>query len=110
MTMLKQILVNEVTDILGRTPDKEEFRVFMDVISDVWSDRNGKIFLVNIEEAFRDCLKENFWQCEECGEWYLMRSDEWNEDIGGHVCRNCHPYNDPDTLADFQNDLAREGD
>ena len=54
-----------------------------------------------------DWIHDNLHQCEDCGEWYNMEKDGFNDG----VCQECQAHrnaNDPDTIADFMNDLERE--
>lgn len=54
-----------------------------------------------------DWIHDNLHQCEDCGEWYNMEKDGFNDG----VCQECQAHrnaNDPDTIADFLNDLERE--
>lgn len=54
-----------------------------------------------------DFIHDNLHQCEDCGEWYNMEKDGFNDG----VCQDCQAHrnaNDPDTIADFLNDCERE--
>lgn len=54
-----------------------------------------------------DWIHDNLHQCEDCGEWYNMEKDGFNDG----VCQDCQAHrnaNDLDTIADFLNDLERE--
>lgn len=102
--MLKQIIKNEVRDALGRNPDDNELRGFIDCIGDYLLEeerfgRLDKVFLVNIESVIQQYLKDNYKQCPECGEYFEINSDEWNCDR--ECCRNCHDYDD---VADYKYD------
>ena len=100
--MLRQIMMNEIRDALSRNPDEQEYKNFMDYVSDMIleNDRMGKkTFLVDIEHAIIEYRDDNYRQCEECGEWIAYDSDEWNSDR--NCCRNCHDYDD---LSDYLHD------
>lgn len=99
LNMLKKILMNDITDSLGRRPTTDEFKIFVDYINDYLIDQEQsgkKVFLVDVEFAIKECRDAEFKQCEECGEYYLANSDEWNVERG--CCRNCHDYEDPDMM------------
>lgn len=54
-----------------------------------------------------DWIHDNLHKCEECGEWYNMEKDGYNNGL----CQDCQDHrnaSDPDTVADFLNDLERE--
>lgn len=109
MLNFDEIIKNEVVDCLGRNVDDDELKGFVDAIKEyIDTHDNKKIFLANIGCLIYDYRHDNYAQCEECGEWLRTGDDsEWNPDLGW-VCTRCEPYQDPDALADFQNDLARE--
>lgn len=92
---ITDIIRNEITLSIGHNPDKDELQKFIDYIHDSIADsirENKKIYISQIEIAILDCKKENFIQCEECGEWFLP--SEINEATG--CCTKCTPYEDPD--------------
>jgi hypothetical protein len=97
--MLKKILLNEVSYSLGRQPDPDELKNFVDYVNDYITeqDRLGKkVFLVNIESVIKEYRDANYRQCEECGECYEIGSNEWNDD--GYHCVKCKPNYDPDMM------------
>jgi hypothetical protein len=99
--MLKKILLNEVRDALGRNPTAEEFKGFVDYIYDALLDeeRAGKlnqVFLTNISLWIIEYRNGYYRQCADCGEYFLIGSDDWNDD--GIYCVNCKSNCDPDML------------
>lgn len=53
-----------------------------------------------------DWIHDNLLQCDECGEWYMQPEDYKYTGL----CPDCQEHadaNDPDTIADFMNDLDR---
>ena len=100
--MLKQILRAEVKDVLGRNPTDEELKKFADYIYEAYSDMSREkkdMFLADIGLLLYEYRNSNYHQCEDCGEWYEIGSDEWN--IDGYYCIRCKPNADPD----FERDL-----
>lgn len=110
--MLDEVIKNEIADAIGRQPMPDEIGLFCDYINDYMLDKENagelnKILLANIEPVIKQCVKENYKQCEVCGEMYRMDDeDAWNPEKGW-VCRDCEPYQDWDAWADFQNDLNK---
>lgn len=99
--MTKELLMNEITDALGRKPTKEEFNKFLDEINEFGLDckANGKkAFLVDISLLIYQYRDANYHQCSECDCWYEIGSDEWNTDEIDLVCRTCVPLQDPDMM------------
>lgn len=99
--MLKTILMNEVRDALGRNPTAKEFKRFVDYINDALLDeeRAGKlnqVFLTNISLWVIEYRNGYYRQCADCGEYFLIGSDDWNDD--GIYCVNCKANIDPDML------------
>lgn len=109
MINLDEIIKNEVVDCLGRNPDADELAAFMDAVREYLETDDGKKkFFVDVSLLIYDYRDDHYAQCEVCGEWLRTDADgEWNPDMGW-VCTRCEPYHDPDVLADFRNDLARE--
>lgn len=53
-----------------------------------------------------DWIHDNLLKCDECGEWYMQPEDYKYTGL----CPDCQEHadaNDPDTIADFMNDLDR---
>lgn len=97
--MLKEILMNDIRTVIGHNPSADELKVFMDYIRDTYDDLKQKdksMYISNIELALYDCRRDNFHQCEECGDWFLTGSDDWNFD--NYHCINCKPNSDPDMI------------
>ena len=99
--MLKQILRNEVRVVLGRNPTDEELKDFADYVYETYLDmsRKGKpdrLYITDIPALLNKYLEENYRECEECGEYYKIGSDDWNAD--GHYCIKCKPNQDPDMM------------
>ena len=99
--MIKQILMNEVRDVLGRNPTEEEFKGFVDYIVEYFNDqvragKADKVFTADVGLLLYEYRNDNYRQCEDCGEWYLIGSDDWNWD--GCYCVNCKPNQDPDMM------------
>lgn len=99
--MLKQILVNTIADALGRNPTNEEFTFFVDQLQEQYADaiKDGKKILpTDIELWVRETRDGYFKQCDECGEWYMMGDEIWNNEELGDYCIDCIPYQDPDMM------------
>ena len=105
--MLEQVIKNEIVDCLGRNPDDNELRGFMDYVHDYLLEQEkqgklGKTYLADIGLVIYEYRNDNYKQCCDCGEYYLADSDEWNDD--GEHCLNCKPHQDYDTMADYLHD------
>ena len=101
LLLLRQIIKNEVTDLLEREPSEQELNNFMDEISDYLleqTEKGKKVFLVEVEKLIRDYRNSNYRQCEECGVWYEIGSDNWNDLEDVPTCRDCKDYPDPDIM------------
>ena len=97
--MMEQILKNTINIVIGHMPDETEYQTCVDYIEGTLSDmeQDGKrMSTVDILNVLFDCRKDCFAQCEECGEYFLPTSDEWNS--YAHCCRKCKPYADPDMM------------
>ena len=97
--MFRQVLKKSIQTAIGHQPDDAEFQTMMDYIEGTFSDmeQDGKqMDLTAMELAIYDCRKDCFVECEECGEYFLPTSDEWNS--YAHCCRECKPYQDPDMM------------
>lgn len=53
-----------------------------------------------------DWIHDNLLKCRECGEWY-MQPDDYKYNGLCQDCQETEDANDPDTIADFMNDLDR---
>lgn len=100
--------MNEIRDALGRTPTPEEFKSFVDYVNDALLEeerfgRLNQVFLVNISLWIHEYRKDNYRQCADCGEYFLIGSDDWNDD--GIYCVNCKANIDPDMLPGGHDDL-----
>lgn len=98
---ITDIIRNEVELALDHNPSREELAIMVEYIYDGIADKENegkKVYLADIEERIRLCRDENFRQCEECGEWFLL--EEMHE--SGYKCLNCQPYSDPDAWKDEQ--------
>ncbi len=97
---ITEILTDNIAYIIGHTPDKHEFKKFIDGLHDFIADKINekaknprvKIFLSEIEEQLRATCREEFLSCEECCECWLP--DEFNRERG--QCLRCAPHIDPD--------------
>lgn len=97
--MIKEIMRAEIKDVLGRNPDADEVKNFMDYIQDAYNDAQRAkkpFYLADVGLLLYEYRNANYHQCEDCGEWYRIGSDEWNND--GYYCVNCKPNHDPDMM------------
>ena len=94
---ITDIIRNEIENSLGHNPSKEEQSVMMDYIHDAIADKineDKKVYLVDVEFGIKMCRDEQFKQCEECGDWFLL--DDMNE--FGYKCQNCQPNHCEDLI------------
>lgn len=97
---ITDILTDNIAYIIGHSPDKHEFRKFMDGLHDFFCDKinekasnpRSKIFFSDIEMQLRTTCREDFLSCAECGECWLP--EDFNRGKG--QCLRCAPHFDPD--------------
>lgn len=53
-----------------------------------------------------DWISDNLFKCIDCGEWY-MQPDDYKYNGRCPDCQASENAKDPDTIADFMNDLSR---
>ena len=106
--LLDAILRNEFTYQLGHNPDADEWRTFIDYISDYIKtdlEKKRRPNLTDLEEAIKNALNDEFMQCNDCGDFFLP--SEMN-DLGGWYCLNCKPFADPDGMPGGWDDMKAE--
>lgn len=101
--MFRQLIKNEVTDMLGREPDEQELQKFVDEVNDYLLEQtekgnDKKVFFVDLSILMLDYRNANYRKCEECGNWYEIGSDNWNDLEDVPTCRDCKDYPDPDIM------------
>ena len=76
MACVKNILVNDVKDLLGHKPSKAEFKSALDYL-DKYIDDNT--MLVDVEMILRDWRSDCCKRCECCGEYFLteLMEERW---------------------------------
>lgn len=96
MAIIKNILENELKDILGHEPSKAEFKSAMDYIEYYAYD---KTTLLDVEMILKDWESDCLTRCEACGELYLTELLE-ERFVGGRMFRVCGV----DCLLEIKND------
>lgn len=85
--MIKQIIKNEIKDVLGHEPSDLEYKSAMEYLNDNISEKD---FLVDISLALHDWRSSYCVKCQGCGEYFLTEdciksADMWFCD---ESCRN----------------------
>lgn len=83
MSMIKSIIKNELDKRLGRIALSEDINNAIDYISD-WVASIKFPTLSDIIEALDSFIKDNYAQCEICGEYY--NPDDMSWEYGRLVC------------------------
>ena len=73
MSLLKNIITNEIKDILGHEPSSSEYKSAFEYIS---NNIDEKSMLIDIEEYLAEWKDDCLVQCEQCGEWHLREEME----------------------------------
>lgn len=81
--MLKQIIVNELTSLLGHKPSAAELKSAMEYFTDRFDE---KMCIVNANVIFNDWVHDRCCKCESCGEYFLI--DEMDLLERGWSCSN----------------------
>lgn len=68
MTLLKQLLHNEIKSVLGNTPTDKEFASAIEYIKENVSEKDH---LIDVELIARDWLHDKCVKCAGCGEFHL---------------------------------------
>lgn len=84
MSTIKSIIKNELDKRLGRDALSEDINNAIDYISD-WVAFIKNPVLSDITEALDSFIKDNYAQCEICGEYYKF--DEIEHYYGREVCQ-----------------------
>ena len=76
MACVKNILVNDVKDLLGHKPSKVEFKSVLEYLDKYIEDTT---MLVDIELLLREWRSDCCKQCEQCGEYFLseLMEEHW---------------------------------
>lgn len=96
MAIIKNILENDIKDLLGHEPSKSEFKSALDYLNTYVDD---KTMLVDVELMLRDWRSDCCTQCAGCGEYFLT---ELTEEcfVGAGMFRVCGV----DCLLEIKND------
>ena len=104
----KNALQGEICGLIGHNPDDDEFEQMSIYAADYVADcvNEGKLpNLTGLGYSLLVCKKEQFIQCNECGDYFLPR--EINS-CGGCYCLGCKPNYDPDGMPGGWDDLKTE--
>lgn len=96
MAIIKNILENELKDILRHEPSKAEFKSALDYINHYVDD---KFTLLDLEMTLKDWASDCLTRCEACGELYLTELLE-ERFVGGRLFKVCCV----DCLLEIKND------
>jgi hypothetical protein len=85
MACVKNILVNDVKDLLGHKPSKVEFKSALEYLDKYIEDTT---MLVDVEVLLRDWRSDCCKRCESCGEYFLseLMEEKWIGTGWQHVC------------------------
>lgn len=85
MACVKNILVNDVKDLLGHKPSKAEFKSALEYLDKCIEDTT---MLVDVELILRDWRNDCCKRCESCGEYFLseLMEERWIGNGYQHVC------------------------
>lgn len=101
---LDKIVLADIASWLGHQPDEQEQKIVFDYVGDEIQtayDQKKHVDLSDLATYICDAVKDNFTQCEECGERFL--ADEMHE--LGYKCLRCQPNYDPDGMPGGWDDL-----
>lgn len=80
--MLKEILKNEIKDLIGHAPSDSEFKSALDYLSDNVEECHK---LEDVKTGLYNWRNDNMQQCEECGEYFLALEEfDHNYHVMGH--------------------------
>ena len=85
MACVKNILVNDVKDLLGHKPSKVEFKSALEYLDKYIEDTT---MLVDVELILRDWRNDCCKRCESCGEYFLseLMEEKWIGTGWQYVC------------------------
>lgn len=85
MACVKNILVNDVKDLLGHKPSRKEFKSALEYLDKYIEDTT---MLVDIEVLLRDWRNDCCKKCEGCGEYFLseLMEERWIGNGYQYVC------------------------
>ncbi|MEE1030288.1 MAG: hypothetical protein UIC65_04675 [Alphaproteobacteria bacterium] len=85
MACVKNILVNDIKDLLGHKPSKEEFNSALDYLNKYL---DATTLLIDVEVTLRDWRDDCCKQCESCGEYFLIEDleERWIGNGWRYVC------------------------
>lgn len=85
MACVKNILVNDVKDLLGHKPSKVEFKSALEYLDKYIEDTT---MLVDVEVILRDWRNDCCKRCESCGEYFLseLMEEKWIGTGWQYVC------------------------
>lgn len=76
MACVKNILVNDIKDLLGHKPSRKEFKSALEYLDKYIEDTT---MLVDVELILRDWRNDCCKRCESCGEYFLseLMEERW---------------------------------
>lgn len=85
MTCVKNILVNDIKDLLGHKPSRKEFKSALEYLDKYIEDTT---MLVDVELILRDWRSDCCKRCESCGEYFLseLMEERWIGTGWQYVC------------------------
>lgn len=85
MACVKNILVNDIKDLLGHKPSKVEFKSALEYLDKYIEDTT---MLVDVEVILRDWRNDCCKRCESCGEYFLseLMEERWIGNGYQYVC------------------------
>lgn len=85
MACVKNILVNDVKDLLGHKPSRKEFKSALEYLDKYIEDTT---MLVDVEVLLRDWRSDCCKRCESCGEYFLseLMEEKWIGTGWQYVC------------------------
>lgn len=87
MACVKNILVNDIKDLLGHKPSKVEIKSALEYLDKYIEDTT---MLVDVELILRDWRSDCCKRCESCGEYFLseLMEEKWIGTGWQYVCSN----------------------
>lgn len=85
MACVKNILVNDIKDLLGHKPSRKEFKSALEYLDKYIEDTT---MLVDVEVILRDWRNDCCKRCESCGEYFLseLMEEKWIGTGWQYVC------------------------
>lgn len=85
MACVKNILVNDIKDLLGHKPSRKEFKSALEYLDKYIEDTT---MLVDVEVLLRDWRNDCCKRCESCGEYFLseLMEEKWIGTGWQYVC------------------------